>query len=126
MAGFVECLDNDEAEEGTETENGASPASCLLALKCVWLFALTKPSKILDLDPQKKVSRIRHETQVHILNLLITSLELKTPNLALYLLGYDVKKRVSSTNLQDPGEDVDIESSFMTSSKQLNPNNCAM
>ncbi|XP_061677386.1 nuclear pore complex protein Nup205 isoform X2 [Syngnathoides biaculeatus] len=77
MAGFVECLDNDEAEEGTETEN--------------------------DSDSQKTVARIRHETQVHILNLLITSLELKTPNLALYLLGYEVKKRVSSTNLQDPG-----------------------
>ncbi|XP_077424154.1 nuclear pore complex protein Nup205 [Vanacampus margaritifer] len=77
MAGFVECLDNDEAEEGTETEN--------------------------ESDSQKKVARIRHETQVHILNLLITSLELKSPNLALYLLGYEVKKRVSSTNLQDPG-----------------------
>uniref|UniRef100_A0A3Q2VTA4 Nucleoporin 205 n=1 Tax=Haplochromis burtoni TaxID=8153 RepID=A0A3Q2VTA4_HAPBU len=52
---------------------------------------------------QKKVARIRHETQIHILNLLITSLELKAPNLALYLLGYEVKKPVSSTNLQDPG-----------------------
>uniref|UniRef100_A0A8D3C189 Nucleoporin 205 n=1 Tax=Scophthalmus maximus TaxID=52904 RepID=A0A8D3C189_SCOMX len=50
-----------------------------------------------------KMVRIRHETQIHILNLLITSLELKTPNLALYLLGYEVKKPVSSTNLQDPG-----------------------
>lgn len=49
------------------------------------------------------MARIRHETQIHILNLLITSLELKTPNLALYLLGYEVKKPVSSTNLQDPG-----------------------
>nr|XP_061812614.1 nuclear pore complex protein Nup205-like isoform X2 [Nerophis lumbriciformis] len=77
MAGFVECLDNDEAEEGTVTEN--------------------------DTDSQKNVARIRHETQVHILNLLITSLELKTPNLALYLLGFDVKKHVSATNLQDPG-----------------------
>uniref|UniRef100_A0A7N8XE72 Nucleoporin 205 n=1 Tax=Mastacembelus armatus TaxID=205130 RepID=A0A7N8XE72_9TELE len=75
MAGFVECLDNEEAEEGTEKGD----------------------------DPQKKVARIRHETQIHILNLLITSLELKTPNLALYLLGYEVKKPVSSTNLQDPG-----------------------
>lgn len=56
-----------------------------------------------DSDSQKKVSRIRHETQIHILNLLITSLELKPPNLALYLLGYEVKKPVSSTNLQDPG-----------------------
>ncbi|XP_037539378.1 nuclear pore complex protein Nup205 [Nematolebias whitei] len=77
MAGFVECLDNEEAEEGTEKED--------------------------DLDQQKKVARIRHKTQIHILNLLITSLELKAPNLALYLLGYDVKKPVSSTNLQDPG-----------------------
>uniref|UniRef100_A0A672ZRI4 Nucleoporin 205 n=1 Tax=Sphaeramia orbicularis TaxID=375764 RepID=A0A672ZRI4_9TELE len=75
MAGFVECLDNDEAEEGIEKGD----------------------------DTQKKVARIRHETQIHILNLLITSLELKTPNLALYLLGYEVKKPVSSTNLQDPG-----------------------
>uniref|UniRef100_A0AAQ6ABG4 Nucleoporin 205 n=1 Tax=Amphiprion ocellaris TaxID=80972 RepID=A0AAQ6ABG4_AMPOC len=78
MAGFVECLDNEEAEE--EAEKGD------------------------DSDAQKKVARIRHETQIHILNLLITSLDLKTPNLALYLLGYEVKKPVSSTNLQDPGE----------------------
>uniref|UniRef100_A0A8C9YJT1 Nucleoporin 205 n=1 Tax=Sander lucioperca TaxID=283035 RepID=A0A8C9YJT1_SANLU len=77
MAGFVECLDSEEAEEGTE--NGD------------------------DSQPQKNVARIRHETQIHMLNLLITSLELKTPNLALYLLGYEVKKPVSSTNLQDPG-----------------------
>uniref|UniRef100_A0A8C4NPY6 Nucleoporin 205 n=1 Tax=Dicentrarchus labrax TaxID=13489 RepID=A0A8C4NPY6_DICLA len=77
MAGFVECLDNEEAEEGAEKGD--------------------------DSDLQKKVARIRHETQIHILNLLITSLELKTPNLALYLLGYEVKKPVSSTNLQDPG-----------------------
>ncbi|CAI5664872.1 unnamed protein product [Oreochromis niloticus] len=76
MAGFVECLDNEDAEEGTEKD---------------------------DIDSQKKVARIRHETQIHILNLLITSLELKAPNLALYLLGYEVKKPVSSTNLQDPG-----------------------
>ncbi|XP_030588106.1 nuclear pore complex protein Nup205 isoform X2 [Archocentrus centrarchus] len=77
MAGFVECLDNEEAEEGTEKGD--------------------------DVDSQSKVARIRHETQIHILNLLITSLELKAPNLALYLLGYEVKKPVSSTNLQDPG-----------------------
>ncbi|XP_066540333.1 nuclear pore complex protein Nup205 [Hoplias malabaricus] len=77
MAGFVECLDNDEAQEGVEKAD--------------------------DSDPDKSVARIRHETQIHILNLLITSLELKGPNLALYLLGYEVKKPVSSTNLQDPG-----------------------
>uniref|UniRef100_A0A8B9L3G9 Nucleoporin 205 n=1 Tax=Astyanax mexicanus TaxID=7994 RepID=A0A8B9L3G9_ASTMX len=75
MAGFVECLDNDEAQEGVDKTD----------------------------DPDKRIARIRHETQIHILNLLITSLELKGPNLALYLLGYEVKKPVSSTNLQDPG-----------------------
>lgn len=58
----------------------------------------------LDSDPEKRVARIRHETQIHILNLLITSLELNGPNLGLYLLGYEVKKHVSSTNLQDPGQ----------------------
>ncbi|KAI4886720.1 hypothetical protein NFI96_014775 [Prochilodus magdalenae] len=80
MAGFVECLDNDEAQEGVEKSD--------------------------DSDPDKRVARIRHETQIHILNLLITSLELKGPNLALYLLGYEVKKQVSSTNLQDPGNEI--------------------
>lgn len=56
-----------------------------------------------DADPEKCVERLRHETQVHILNLLVTSLELKAPNLALYLLGYEVKKPIATTNLQDPG-----------------------
>ncbi|XP_056117303.1 nuclear pore complex protein Nup205 isoform X2 [Rhinichthys klamathensis goyatoka] len=76
MAGFVECLDSEEAQEGVSAD---------------------------DSDPEKRVARIRHETQIHILNLLITSLDLKGPNLGLYLLGYEVKKPVSSTNLQDPG-----------------------
>uniref|UniRef100_A0A672LR93 Nuclear pore complex protein Nup205-like n=1 Tax=Sinocyclocheilus grahami TaxID=75366 RepID=A0A672LR93_SINGR len=74
MAGFVECLDSEEAQEGVAAD-----------------------------DPEKRVARIHHETKIHILNLLITSLELKGPNLGLYLLGYEVKKPVSSTNLQDPG-----------------------
>uniref|UniRef100_A0A8C5ERR3 Nucleoporin 205 n=1 Tax=Gouania willdenowi TaxID=441366 RepID=A0A8C5ERR3_GOUWI len=77
MAGFVECLDNEDAEEWTEKED--------------------------ESDQQMKTAHIRHKTQIHILNLLITSLELKTPNLALYLLGYEVKKPVSCTTLQDPG-----------------------
>uniref|UniRef100_A0A671S734 Nuclear pore complex protein Nup205-like n=1 Tax=Sinocyclocheilus anshuiensis TaxID=1608454 RepID=A0A671S734_9TELE len=74
MAGFVECLDSEEH------------------------FFLGS-----DSDPEKRVGRIRHEIKIHILNLLITPLELKGPNLGLYLLGYEVKKPVSSTNLQDPG-----------------------
>ncbi|XP_066580685.1 nuclear pore complex protein Nup205 [Amia ocellicauda] len=77
MTGFVECLDNEEAEESGQEGD--------------------------DSDPERRLGRIRHETQIHILNLLITSLELKSPNLALYLLGYELKKPVSTTNLQDPG-----------------------
>ncbi|XP_039625995.1 nuclear pore complex protein Nup205 isoform X3 [Polypterus senegalus] len=79
MTGFVECLDNEDAEEYAQEIEDPEP------------------------DPEKKIARTRHETQIHILNLLITSLELKPPNLALYLLGYELKKPVSTTNLQDPG-----------------------
>lgn len=61
------------------------------------------------------MARIRHETQIHILNLLITSLELNGPNLGLYLLGYEVKKPVSSTNLQDPGQFIQRTSSLYIS-----------
>ncbi|XP_069713250.1 nuclear pore complex protein Nup205 isoform X2 [Phaenicophaeus curvirostris] len=77
MAGFVECLDNEDAEE------------------------LINPDE--ELEPEKKRARIHHETRIHILNLLITSLECSPPSLALYLLGYELKKPVSTTNLQDPG-----------------------
>uniref|UniRef100_H0V3Q7 Nucleoporin 205 n=1 Tax=Cavia porcellus TaxID=10141 RepID=H0V3Q7_CAVPO len=77
MAGFVECLDNEDAEEFVRLEEGS--------------------------DLEKKLAAIRHETRIHILNLLITSLERSPPNLALYLLGFELKKPVSTTNLQDPG-----------------------
>lgn len=55
---------------------------------------------------EKKLAVIRHETRIHILNLLITSLERNPPSLALYLLGFELKKPVSTTNLQDPGRAV--------------------
>lgn len=108
MAGFVECLDNEEAEEGMENEEGendnSSSCCCFLQTLHSHQFFFLPDLKRSDPESQKKVARIRHETQIHILNLLITSLELKPPNLALYLLGYEVKKPVSSTNLQDPGD----------------------
>lgn len=75
---------------------------CIITVTLKLTYFITP--KLPDSDPQKKVARIRHETQIHMLNLLITSLDLRTPNLALYLLGYEVKKPVSSTNLQDPGQ----------------------
>ncbi|XP_064417895.1 nuclear pore complex protein Nup205 isoform X2 [Latimeria chalumnae] len=77
MAGFVECLDTEDAEELVQMED--------------------------EPVPEKKLAQIRHETRVHILSLLINSMELKPPNLALYLLGYELKKPVTTTNLQDAG-----------------------
>ncbi|KAF4793835.1 hypothetical protein TURU_106138 [Turdus rufiventris] len=80
MAGFVECLDNEDAEE------------------------LINPDE--ELEPEKKRAQIHHETRIHILNLLITSLECSPPSLALYLLGFELKKPVSTTNLQDPEHEI--------------------
>ncbi|CAI5785815.1 pore complex Nup205 [Podarcis lilfordi] len=77
MAGFVECLDNEAAEEIINADE--------------------------ELEAERKQAPIYHETRINILNLLIASLECSPPNLALYLLGYEFKKPVSNTNLQDPG-----------------------
>ncbi|KAK1335114.1 hypothetical protein QTO34_004694 [Cnephaeus nilssonii] len=77
MAGFVECLDSEDTDEFVRLEEGS--------------------------EFEKKLAGIRHETRIHILNLLITSLERNPPSLALYLLGFELKKPVSTTNLQDPG-----------------------
>ncbi|XP_078424660.1 nuclear pore complex protein Nup205 [Cetorhinus maximus] len=77
MSGFVDCLDSEGAEEMIPTEAG--------------------------IVPEKKSTLFRHNTKLHILSLLINSLDLKAPNLAFYLLGYELRKPVNATNLQDPG-----------------------
>ncbi|XP_053575664.1 nuclear pore complex protein Nup205 [Bombina bombina] len=77
MAGFVECLDSEEAEEFDGFRENP--------------------------EAEMNQAHIHHKTKIHILNLLITSLEMKSPNLALYLLGYELKKPVCTTNLQDSG-----------------------
>ncbi|OWK06699.1 NUP205 [Cervus elaphus hippelaphus] len=82
MAGFVECLDSEDTEEFVRLEEGS--------------------------ELEKKLAGIRHETRIHILNLLITSLERNPPNLALYLLGFELKKPVSTTNLQDPEYEISM------------------
>uniref|UniRef100_A0A8C5QUY0 Nucleoporin 205 n=1 Tax=Leptobrachium leishanense TaxID=445787 RepID=A0A8C5QUY0_9ANUR len=56
-----------------------------------------------SVDLEEGLWAIQLSTKIHILNLLITSLEMKPPNLALFLLGFELKKPVSSTNLQDSG-----------------------
>lgn len=105
MAGFVECLSNEEGTEDDDGEERVPKHSAVFSCPVVLIATLkSQLPELPDSDPQGDVSRIRHATQVHILNLLITSLELKTPNLALYLLGFEVKKPVSSTTLQDAGQ----------------------
>lgn len=119
MAGFVECLESEEAEEGAEKVAGEGQYCVTLIFvqiqSCNSVPSLPTMQNLkkwyllvlwLDLtdSSSQKVARVRHETQIHILNLLITSLQLKMPNLALYLLGYEVKKPVSFTTLQDPGQ----------------------
>uniref|UniRef100_A0A8C4NM45 Nucleoporin 205 n=1 Tax=Eptatretus burgeri TaxID=7764 RepID=A0A8C4NM45_EPTBU len=42
-------------------------------------------------------------TRANILNLLLCSLEHKSPNVALFLFGFELRKPASSTNLQDAG-----------------------
>ncbi|CAJ0933371.1 unnamed protein product, partial [Ranitomeya imitator] len=74
---FVECLDSEDSEE------------------------MVNPLE--DIQEERRLAAVHHETKIHILNLLITSLEMKPPNLALYLLGFELKKPVSTTNLQDSG-----------------------
>ncbi|XP_078453204.1 nuclear pore complex protein Nup205 isoform X1 [Lampetra fluviatilis] len=76
LAGFVECLDNEDLEEVALVEE--------------------------ESDLEGIVSK-RSGTRIHILNLMLYSLEQKPPNLALFLLGYELRKPVSTTTLQDPG-----------------------
>ncbi|XP_068134073.1 nuclear pore complex protein Nup205 isoform X2 [Hyperolius riggenbachi] len=77
MAGFVSCLDNENSEEvGNPME---------------------------DTGQENEQVSVQYKTKIHILDLLITSLEMKAPNLALYLLGFELKKPVNTTNLQDSG-----------------------
>ncbi|CAH2276623.1 nuclear pore complex Nup205 [Pelobates cultripes] len=77
MVGFVECLDSEESSEPLKLDE--------------------------DMQTDNKEVTIQHKTKINILNLLITSLDMKPPNLALYLLGFELKKPVSTTNLQDSG-----------------------
>ncbi|CAI9563160.1 unnamed protein product [Staurois parvus] len=77
MAGFVECLDNEDIEEAVNPME--------------------------ESEQESEQASVQYKTKIHILDLLITSLEIKPPNLALYLLGFELKKPVNTTNLQDSG-----------------------
>ncbi|XP_057313200.1 nuclear pore complex protein Nup205-like isoform X1 [Hydractinia symbiolongicarpus] len=81
LVGFSEQLENIEPED-EETNREAY-------------------EKLEDNDsPQEKcVDLIRQ----NIVGLLITSLQHSTPNMAQFMLGFEVKRPISKTNLQDPG-----------------------
>ncbi|XP_033629784.1 nuclear pore complex protein Nup205-like [Asterias rubens] len=80
LRGFVDCLETDDPEE-FESEN---------------------PSLETDVI-EEDAARIRSDTRLVVMRLLLYSLEQPTPNLAHFLLGYEYRKPASKTNLQDPG-----------------------
>ncbi|CAI9734078.1 pore complex Nup205 [Octopus vulgaris] len=75
LQGFVECMENEEEEEVAPTEG----------------------QKFLNM------LEIRNTMRKHLMQLLINSLDYPAPNVALFLLGFELRKPVEKTNLQDPG-----------------------
>lgn len=53
MAGFVECLDNEEAEEGMEKEDGSS---CLVLMYRYYLTGIVLVVKMLRKKPRVKLN----------------------------------------------------------------------
>lgn len=81
-------------------------------LKCLpgfWIIVEHKPfavffsSDFVD-ETAHSVSQIRNAVRQNILRLILHSLQLPPPNLAHFLLGYELRKPVAKTNLQDPGK----------------------
>ncbi|XP_056015581.1 nuclear pore complex protein Nup205-like isoform X3 [Ostrea edulis] len=81
LHGFVECLEVEEPEQAVE--------------KTIQL-----PE---EEDDSKETGRIRNSTRQYLLQVLLRSLDQPAPNLAHLLLGFDIRKSVSKTLLQDPG-----------------------
>ena len=50
------------------------------------------------------VSQIRNAVRHNILRLVLHSLQHPSPNLAHFLMGYELRKPATKTNLQDPGK----------------------
>ncbi|XP_052809828.1 nuclear pore complex protein Nup205-like [Mya arenaria] len=80
LHGFVECLETDDVEDECTADN-----------------------EIASLDTETTPARTHNSTRQSLLKLMITSLDLPAPNLAHYLLGFELRKPVSQTNLQDQG-----------------------
>lgn len=50
------------------------------------------------------MSQIRNAVRQNVLRLILHSLQHPSPNLAHFLMGYELRKPVAKTNLQDPGK----------------------
>ncbi|XP_077999885.1 nuclear pore complex protein Nup205-like [Glandiceps talaboti] len=79
LHGFVECLETEDIEEFDR-----------------------RLEQDFD-DENSSMSDIRNATRQHIMKVLQDSLDQSSPNLAHYLLGFELRKPVSTTNLQEPG-----------------------
>ncbi|XP_072164969.1 nuclear pore complex protein Nup205-like [Diadema setosum] len=81
LHGFVECL---EVEDLEDVDQGGFQ------------------NEEID-DGSDENSRIHSQTRLYVMRLLLFSLSQTGPNLAHYLLGFNLRKPVSKTELQDPG-----------------------
>ncbi|XP_061177614.1 nuclear pore complex protein Nup205-like isoform X2 [Saccostrea echinata] len=81
LHGFVECLEVEEPEQMVE--------------KTIHL-----PE---EEDDSREIGHVRNSTRQYLLQVLLRSLDQPSPNLAHLLLGFDIRKSVNRTLLQDPG-----------------------
>ena len=72
-----------------------------LKMFLTWSFAFR--SEFID-EKSYGVSQIRNAVRQNILRLILHSLQHPSPNLAHFLMGYELRKPVAKTNLQDPGK----------------------
>ena len=70
------------------------------SVKSVFFFHF--PIDFFD-EKSYEVSQIRNAGRQNVLRLVLHSLQHPSPNLAYFLMGYELRKPVSKTNLQDPG-----------------------
>ena len=54
-----------------------------------------------DEDPSE--AQVRCATRLEIVRLILSTLDHPAPNMAHFLLGFELRKPVAKTNLQDPG-----------------------
>lgn len=71
-------------------------------MKCL-CFHFISPLEFID-EKSYGLSQIRNAVRQNVLRLVLHSLQHPSPNLAHFLMGYELRKPVAKTNLQDPGK----------------------